>query len=142
MIPVTSEEVEVAPQDVYMRALEPDTILPDQFHRTGTRSLSGEQKLMLAVLLDAMHIYVQPTEEWQHEKRRLFVETRRWLDSKDRTWLFSYERVCEALDVDPDRLRTILRARRRAACDARSEPRISLRAPLPAAAPVAAHAGR
>ncbi len=142
MIPTTAEEPDVAPQDLYMRALEPDTILPDQFHRNSTRSLSGEQRLMLAVLLDAMHIYAQPVEDWQHEKRRLFVETRRWFESTDRTWPCSYERVCEALDVDPDRLRLAMRARRRAACAARSEPTISIRAPLPAVAPAVAHAGR
>lgn len=137
----TLEEPEVAPQDLYMRALEPDTILPDQFC-SASRSLSGEQRLMLAVLLDAMHIYTQHVAEWQHEKRRLWVETRRWFDSKDRTWPCSFERVCEALDVDPDRLRLALRARRRATCTARTEPTISIRAPYPAVAPAVAHAGR
>lgn len=146
MIPTQAPEPETAPQDVYTRGLEPDLILPDQFHRGTARSLSGEQRLMLAVLLDAMHIFTQPVEEWQHEKRRLFVETRRWFESRDRTWLFSFERVCEALDVDPERLRVVLRARRRAACAARSEPTIAIRAPIPEmstrTASAAMHAGR
>jgi hypothetical protein len=117
----TTDETEIAPQDLYTRGLEPDTILPDQFLRGSERSLSGEQRLMLAVLLDAMHIYTQPVAEWQHEKRRLFIETRRWIESTDRVWPFSFERLCEALDVDPNKLRIAVRARRRAAM-ARSEP--------------------
>jgi hypothetical protein len=28
-----------------------------------------------------------------------------WFASPDRTWLFSFERICEALELDPDYLR-------------------------------------
>src|SRR5262249_23092012 len=120
---------EVAPQDLYTRGLEPDTLLPGQLDRGMSRSLTGEQRLMLAVLLDAIHIYTQPVAEWQHEKRRIFIETRRWIESTDREWPFSFERICEALDVEPDRLRIVARARRRTAM-ARSGPTIAIRAPV------------
>lgn len=130
MSTITTEDPEIAPQDLYMRALEPDTILPEQFHHRAARSLRGEQRLMLAVLLDAINIYSKHTADWEHHKRRLFVETRRWIDSEDKQWPFSYLRVCEALDIDAVRLRRTLRARRRAACSQHEEPTISLREPI------------
>jgi hypothetical protein len=32
-------------------------------------------------------------------------EAREWLASRDASWPFAYERICEALDLDPDRVR-------------------------------------
>ena len=37
--------------------------------------------------------------------RRLFGETCEWFDSHDNTWIFSFENICYALDLDPDHIR-------------------------------------
>lgn len=138
---MVTHESEVAPQDLYMRALDPDTILPAQYQHGGSRALSGEKRLMLAVLLDAVHVYSRHVAPWEHEKRRLFVETRRWFDSHDRRWPFAFECICDTLDLDCERLRRTLRARRRALAT-RSEPTIEIRSTMAELAPAALDAGR
>jgi hypothetical protein len=67
---------------------------------------------MWAVLADAMAVYRGSHDSGSSQRRRLFRETARWLGSRERSWPFSFVRICEALDLDPDTIRRGLRARR------------------------------
>jgi hypothetical protein len=60
----------------------------------------GELRLMAAVLEDAIHVLRK------RPRSRAGREAREWLHSGDRTWPFSYERICEALDLDANQVRT------------------------------------
>jgi hypothetical protein len=94
--------------------LAPQTILPVQFLSLthGDPAWSGEQRLMAAMLEDAIAIYLEPTAARTSQARHVARQARRWLQSNDRTWVFSSFRVCEALDLDPNAIRRFLRSRR------------------------------
>lgn len=88
--------------------LVPSTVLPEQM--TPRRvPRTPERQLMVAVLEDALHLYCKFARWPQH---RRFRETARWFASTDRSWLFSFERICEVLDLDPRCVRRRLLARR------------------------------
>jgi len=93
--------------------LEPNTILPIQFFSTrGACRWTGEQRLMAAILEDAIAVYSKSSAPKGSKARQILRETERWLRSKDRTWTFSFLRVCEMLSLDPIAIRRALRERR------------------------------
>jgi hypothetical protein len=94
---------------------EPEAILPSQFFTPGRgKAPDSETRLMYAILEDAINVYCKYREPATCKERRLFGNARRWLESNDRVWLFSFLRICEALDLDPGYIRKGLRAPRAA----------------------------
>lgn len=72
-------------------------VLP--LHTVGTRHGStGEQRLLMAVLCDAMHVY--SAERARGKRPRRVRELRQWFESTDRSYVFAFESVCDALGVD------------------------------------------
>ena len=92
-----------------MTPFEPDTLLPEQLVLPGRQAMQGERLLMLAVLEDALDCYRKCRRSRDPATRLLFDETRAWVESREHDRLFSFESVCEALDIDPDYLRRRLR---------------------------------
>jgi hypothetical protein len=43
--------------------------------------------------------------------QRAYLQAKAYLESRDRTWPFSFENICEAVGLDPDGLRRGLRTR-------------------------------
>jgi len=87
-----------------------DIILPSQyFGAMGNSGLSGEQRLMLAVLVDAINVL----QSWQGgssaRKRRNFAEAAQWVNNAGTTHPFSFDSVCDALEIDSELLRSRLR---------------------------------
>jgi hypothetical protein len=89
--------------------LEPETLLPEQLDLPRRQPPQGERLLMLAVLEDAVDCYRRCRRSRDPATRLLFDETRAWVESRDHDTLFSFESLCEALDIDPDYLRRRLR---------------------------------
>jgi hypothetical protein len=90
--------------------LQADIILPSQyFGAIGSVGLSGEQRLMLAVLVDAINVL----QSWQGggcaRKRRNFAEAAQWVNTLGTSHPFSFDSVCDALDIDSGLLRSRLR---------------------------------
>ena len=90
-----------------MGPFAPDTLLASQFfgalkHRT---RLDGERRLMIAVLADAVHCFQQHSRSTDPKRRQLFLDAEQWITTTDRARLFSFENLCEALDLDPDHVR-------------------------------------
>jgi len=79
----------------------------------------GERRLMLAVLEDAVDCY--RTGRWARDPatRLLFAETREWVESTDCRALFSFESICDFLDIDADYVRRRLANGARPAGEAR-----------------------
>lgn len=94
---------------------EPDILLPEQYNELRRRrdELHGELKLMFAVLEDAIYCYLHHVNAKSRQRRILFYEVRDWMNSRHGKGLFAYETLCEALGIDPGRLRKILEQRRR-----------------------------
>jgi hypothetical protein len=83
-----------------------DVILPSQFFSTmGGGGLCSEQRLMLAVLVDAINIL----QGWQRlgnaRKRRAFAEAGQWVNTRGTAYPFSFDSVCDALGINPEILR-------------------------------------
>ena len=98
---------------------EPDALLPAQFYSAfrGGSSVRGEKRLMLAVLEDALDCYQKYAVVREGQGQQLFDEAHTWISSKERGWFFSYENICETLEINPGYLRRGLEDWRRSATD-------------------------
>jgi hypothetical protein len=84
----------------------PDIILPSQyFQLTGSRALSSEQRLMLAVLVDAVNIIHSCRGNGSVRKHALYSEAHEWVFTRGRSRPFSFENVCDGLAIEPEMLR-------------------------------------
>ena len=86
---------------------EPDALLPAQFYaafRHGS-AVRGEKHLMLAVLEDALDCFQKYAFTKENHARQIFGEAYEWIHSGDRDWPFSFENICETLEINPHYLR-------------------------------------
>jgi hypothetical protein len=84
----------------------PDVILRSQFFElVGTRSLSSEQRLMLAVLADAINVVQEFGGASSLRKRNSFNEAWSWFFANGVSCPLSYDSVCDALGIDAKGLR-------------------------------------
>jgi hypothetical protein len=86
---------------------QPEVVLPEQLESLRGRSLEGPLALMLAILEEAI-LCVQGVGRCRAADAREAGRARRWVRDRDRSWLFSFENICAALDVDADSLRASL----------------------------------
>ena len=98
------------PHEPTMDLFVPDIVRQSQFlsERASPSRFSGEYRLALAILEDAIQIYCM--EGSGRRNLQLRREAARWLHSSDRSWCFSFERICETLELEPDCVRRGLRA--------------------------------
>jgi len=90
----------------------PDAVMPVQMNVGRSRAeLSPECRLMLAVLEDAIAVYAKGLRG-RGVSQRESHEVRLWLASRSRAPLFSFERICEVLQLDAEYLRRGLGALR------------------------------
>jgi hypothetical protein len=96
----------------YPGLFQPDLLLPSQFHERfrRQRQLDGERRLMLAVLEDAVEMYRKHCGPRPGRNRQLFLDAESWIDSDDRTWVFSFLNLCDVLELDAGYLRRGLHA--------------------------------
>ncbi len=65
-----------------------------------------EQKLMLAVLDDAVSCYQKYFAARDKIGTRLFHEVEEWILQQGKSnWLFSFDNICETLDLNPGNIR-------------------------------------
>ena len=65
----------------------------------------GEEKLMLAVLSDAIELFQKHVLSKDEKGRNLFREVEEWFLEKENDQLFSFEYICETLELHPDYIR-------------------------------------
>jgi hypothetical protein len=83
-----------------------DLILPSQFFElVGKTRFTSEQRLMLAVLADAINILQDWRSSFSPRKRRLFIEAARWVMARGSYVPFSFDNVCDALEISSEALR-------------------------------------
>ena len=88
----------------------PDRILPIQFFSVSS-SVSPEKKLLLAIIEDAVGTLLK--YGWMKGRRaeRLTRIAWEWVDSPDSSYVCSFISICEALNLNPDRIRQGLHAK-------------------------------
>jgi hypothetical protein len=86
---------------------EPDILAPFQFAKANRRRdhLHPEEKLMFAVLADAIECFQKYISATSRRGRKIFNEAESWIMSGDNLSLVPFEHVCEALGLDPSYLR-------------------------------------
>lgn len=65
----------------------------------------GEEGLMLAVLDNAIECFQKYVLAQREREKRLFREAEEWIVEKDSDWFFSFENICETLQLYPDYIR-------------------------------------
>lgn len=69
-----------------------------------------ERRLLWAVLLDAVHSYWHNRPRSSNGRgRRAWHRECRWFQSSDRSSPFCFESICDALGLEPDYVRRLLR---------------------------------
>ena len=97
-------------QEIGRRLLQPELVLPQQY-AASYRPLTGSQRLMAAVLEDAIALVCRPPKPRSGEagsQMALIRDAARWFRADDRRSAFSFLRVCEALDLDPFSIRRLV----------------------------------
>lgn len=84
--------------------------------------MSGEFRLMWAVFEDGLDCFLRYANHSSPTMQELFHEAKKWIESEEEEWLFSFISICNAFQIDPDYLRrglcrrvAELRAKREAA---------------------------
>ena len=77
---------------------EPDIMLPVQLR--SRPAVRGEERLMLAVLGDALAGFQRHAFARDTRGRRIFREAETWIHCRDRLWPFSFENICDVLKID------------------------------------------
>jgi hypothetical protein len=94
-------------EDRYAGFLQPDAMLPQQFFQSLRMKghADGERRLMIAVLEDAVNCFMKQLHATDPKARQLFLDAEEWITAEDRTWFFSFENVCDTLELNPEYLR-------------------------------------
>jgi hypothetical protein len=115
----------------------PDILTPGQYYEGAHRDDPETQaikRLMLAVLSDAVRCFQTYCRAQSCSGRRMFYEAKGWIWDRNSEGPFTFEAICETLEIEPERLRRGLRKwRGHRSCEINSS---SLR--LPRRAPVRA----
>lgn len=86
---------------------QPDILIPGQFLAT-TKSKTQrdpEQRLMLAVLEDAVWCFQSGLRAKDKKKQDLSREAEEWLMEEDSQWLFSFNEICDLLGLEAKYIR-------------------------------------
>lgn len=92
----------------------PDVILPTQMMVRGYNPTAPVERLMLAVLEEAISTYQRRLVAHTSRGDRELDEVQRWTESDDTSWPFSCASICHVLGLDVTRLRRELRTWREA----------------------------
>jgi len=99
-------------------SLRSDGVLPQQiFQRQGSGALKPFSRLMYAILIDAVRCYQVNFDASRLSKKQQFSEAQAWLFHGEDNGPFSFRRVCDALEIDPDHVRRGPRHTRRQLSD-------------------------
>jgi hypothetical protein len=90
---------------------EPDTLLPIQYFEAMRKKhlLEGEKRLILSVLEDAVECFMKCIDSPTSKGQRLFRDADEWICLEDKHWVFSFDNVCDMLDINPEYMRRGLR---------------------------------
>ena len=89
--------------------LENDILLPDYLLKIKSpQPKEGTRQLMAALLSDGVEAYVRKFSDFKNtsiENEFKDCEVRAWVETKDLSYVFSFDNVCDSLGINPDYLR-------------------------------------
>jgi hypothetical protein len=110
---------------------EPDILTTHEFLGVFQQKahFAPEEKLMFAVLTDAIECFQKYLGASSRRYRALFAEAEAWIASKESHWPYSFEQICQTLNLSPSYIRLGL-VQWRTAHESKSGPRRRIREPL------------
>jgi hypothetical protein len=113
-------------------AFVPDILTPGQYYDLKRRDNSDDplKRLMMAVLQDAIRCFQVGTHAKSGSKLLDFYEAREWLFGKTCEGPFSFQSVCEVLEIAPQYLRIGLAALQSHEVAGFRKPRLGRRGPV------------
>jgi hypothetical protein len=96
--------------EILAELFAPEIVLPDQILAGARRDsvISGEKSHMLAVLEDGIRCFQGHLTNERSNPALLSAQSEEWIRAVDYDWPFSFNNVCETLNIDPDALRVSL----------------------------------
>ena len=84
-----------------------DTLAPQQYQHTMRRKVcrEPEQKLMFAVLEDAIYCFQRYASACDKLRTRQFLDAKQWIMEEDGDWPFSFANICEVFGLSPQYIR-------------------------------------
>lgn len=110
---------------------EPDILTTHQYFKVFREKshFMPEEKLMFAVLTDAIECYQKYLGSSSRRYRNLFAEAEAWINNRDSSTPFSFPHICEILNINPNYLRLGL-VQWRVSNESQKGPRKRIREPL------------
>jgi hypothetical protein len=102
-----------------------DTLLMENFFndRRGKTLVLPEQRLMLAILEDALQCFQEKCSAKHGKKKQLFENVQKWFFDAGNDWVFGFESICSVLGFEPDYVRKgLVRLREKELSKRRSAP--------------------
>ena len=112
--------------------VQPDVLASFEFIRTYQRRdhLLPEVKLMFAVLTNAIECLQKYSGAKSRRCRKIFAEAEAWIFNAESRMFYSFEHVCEVLELDPSYLRRGLMRWKEAIRSGAGGPQRRIREPL------------
>jgi len=84
-----------------------DSVMPAQFYpaRRGSAALEPIMRLMAGILIDAVRCFQNNCDARTQARRKEFKEAHFWIFDDNGIGPFSFQSVCDALEIDPAALR-------------------------------------
>lgn len=92
--------------------------------------LLRERALRFAILMDAIRCLAGTPGGRRRDRLVLARRAEVWVRRRDPRWAFSFDNVCDALNIDAERMRTYLLNPAREPITQRQPPRVATRPPL------------
>jgi hypothetical protein len=110
---------------------EPDILSGHQYLKVYRQKgqFNPEERLMFAVLTDAIECFQKYIGSSCPRYRRLSAEAEEWITNRDSRWPYSFEQICQVLNISPSYLRLGL-MQWRSAHERNGCPRKRIREPL------------
>jgi len=82
-------------------------LLPSQYYEPvkAKKAMQSERRLMLAILEDAIDCLQIRSKIKRRIKKTVYRETVEWLKSEDDGYVFSFQNICDVLNIDASKLR-------------------------------------
>jgi hypothetical protein len=85
---------------------QPDALLALQyFEERRRKALEPEERLVLAILEDAIDCFQENHLARQGRRKQLFDEVQKWIFQGHRDWVFGFENICAVLGFEPEYIR-------------------------------------
>jgi hypothetical protein len=87
--------------------IAPEVLLPLQYDMIFARNdlLTPHQRLVLAILENALHDFLRYRHLKGKREKRLFREALEWFTTPDEKGIFSFGVVCQSLGLEPEYIR-------------------------------------